>query len=60
LIVSEVALVGFEPEAVAVDLEDANVVGKAIEQLASEALAANTPVHSSKGRLLVTIIEPRS
>jgi hypothetical protein len=35
-----VALAGFEPEAVAVHLEDANVVGKAIEQRASESLGS--------------------
>jgi len=37
LIVIDVALAVFEPEAVAVHLEDVNVVGKAIEQRASKA-----------------------
>jgi hypothetical protein len=50
----------FEPEAVAVHLEDVNVVGKPIEQRAGESLGAEHPVHSSKGKLLVTMIEPRS
>jgi hypothetical protein len=34
LIVIDVALAVFEPEAVAIHLEDVNVVGKAIEQRA--------------------------
>jgi len=38
LIVTDAALAVFEPEAVAVELEDVNVVGKAIEQRASQAL----------------------
>src|ERR1035437_2083506 len=38
LIVTDAALAVFEPEAVAVELEDVNVVGKAIEQRAREAL----------------------
>ena len=38
LIVIDVVLAVFEPEAVAVHLEDVNVVGKAIEQCASKAL----------------------
>jgi len=36
LIIIDVALAVFEPEAVAVHLEDVNVVGKAIEQCASK------------------------
>ena len=35
---ADVALAVFKPEAVAVHLEDVNVVGEAIEQRASEAL----------------------
>ena len=50
----------FEPKAVAVHLEYVDVMGKAIEQRAGQTLEPNTPVHSSKGRLLVTMIEPRS
>jgi hypothetical protein len=38
LIVTDAALAVFEPEAVAVELEDVNVVGKAIEQRAGQAL----------------------
>src|SRR5260370_1667956 len=37
LIVIDVALAVFEPEAVAIHLEDVNVVGKAIEQRACKA-----------------------
>jgi hypothetical protein len=42
-----------EPIALAVHFEDVDVVGEAIQQ-------ENTLVHSSNGRLLVTIVEPRS
>jgi hypothetical protein len=59
LIVSKVRLAVFDPEAVAVHLEDANV-GKAIEQLASEALGGEHAGPLVEGRLLVTIIKPRS
>jgi hypothetical protein len=38
LIVTDAALAVFKPEAVAVELEDVNVVGETIEQRASEAL----------------------
>jgi hypothetical protein len=38
LIFTEVALAVFEPEAVAVELEDVNVVSKAIEQRDGESL----------------------
>src|ERR1035437_879866 len=38
LIVTDAALAVLEPEAVAIELEDVNVVSKAIEQRASEAL----------------------
>jgi hypothetical protein len=49
------------PVAIAVELEDMNVVSEAIEQCASVSRSeANTVVHSSKGRLLVTMIEPRA
>jgi hypothetical protein len=37
-----------------------DVMGETIEQGAGQASEANTLVHSSKGRLLVTMIEPRS
>jgi hypothetical protein len=60
LIVSEVALAVFEPEAVAVHLEDVDVMGKPVKQRASEALGGEHAGPLMKGRLLVTIIEPRS
>jgi hypothetical protein len=51
----------FEPVAVAVHFQDVDVVGQAVEQGTGQPLGpANTPVHSSNGRLLVTMVEPRS
>src|ERR1019366_4393186 len=50
----------FEPVAVAIHLEDMNVVGKAVSSTPVKRSEAKTLVHSSKGRLLVTMIEPRS
>ena len=38
LIVTDPALAVFEPEAVAVELEDVNVVGEAVEQRSGQAL----------------------
>jgi hypothetical protein len=55
-----VALAVFEPAAVAVRLADVNVMGEAIEQRAGETLGGENAGQSSKGRLLVTIVEPRS
>ena len=49
-----------ETEAVAVHLQDVDVVGEPVEQSAGEAFGAEDLVHSWKGRLLVTIVEPRS
>jgi len=43
LIIIDVALAVFEPEAVAVHLEDVNVVGKAIEQCASKTFGGEHP-----------------
>lgn len=48
----------FEPEAVAVHLEDVNVAGEAIEQCAGKPLGGQHG--SSKGGLLVRIVEPRA
>ena len=50
----------FEPIAFAVHLQNVDVVGQAVEQRAGEPLIAKTLVHSSNGRLDVTIVEPRS
>ena len=50
----------FETIAVAVQFEDVDVVGQSVEQRTGQPLGPNTPVHSSKGRLLVTMVEPRS
>lgn len=50
----------FEPEAITVHLEYMDVMSKPVEQRACQSLGPNTPVHSSKGRLLVTVLEPRS
>jgi hypothetical protein len=52
-----------EPIALTVHLEDVDVMGEAVEKCTGQALGAehtNTLVHSSKGRLLVTMTEPRS
>ena len=50
----------FEPIAVAVHFQDVDVVGQPIEQSAGQPLGPETPVHSSNGRLEVTMVEPRS
>jgi hypothetical protein len=51
----------FEPIAVAVHFEDVDVVGQSVEQRTVSRSDPNTPVHSSNGRLLVTMVEePRS
>ena len=55
-----VALAVFEPVAVAVHLEDVNVMGERSSSAPVRRSEAKMPVHSSKGRLLVTIVEPRS
>ena len=49
-----------EPVAVTVHLEDGDVVGQPVEQRAGEALGTEGSVHSSKGKLLVIRVEPRS
>ena len=49
-----------EAVAVAVHLQDVNVVGEPVKQSAGEPLGAEHSVHSSKGRLVVTRTEPRS
>jgi len=55
-----VALAVFEPVAAAVHLEDVNVMGERSSSAPVRRSEAKMPVHSSKGRLLVTIVEPRS
>ena len=45
-----------EAVAVAVHLQDMDVVGEPVQQRSEP----NTSVHSSKGRLVVTRMEPRS
>ena len=49
-----------EAVALAVHLQDVDVVGEAVQQGPGEPLDPKTSVHSSKGRLVVTRIEPRS
>ena len=49
-----------EAAAVAVHLQDVHVVGEPVQQCAGEAFRSDTSVHSSKGRLVVTRMEPRS
>ena len=49
-----------EPIALAVHLGDVDVMGEAVEEGTGQALGPNTLVHSSNGRLLVTMTEPRS
>jgi hypothetical protein len=49
LIIIDVAFAVFEPEAVAVQLEDVNVMGKAIEQRASETLGGEHARRSDAG-----------
>ncbi len=50
-----------EPVALAVHFQDVDVVGETVQQCAPVSLSdPNTSVHSSKGRLVVTRIEPRS
>ncbi len=46
-----------EAIAIAVHLQDVDVVCKQVHQRAGE---PKTSVHSSKGKLLVTMMEPRS
>ena len=58
--VARTPLALFEPVAVAVHFEDVDVVGQPVEQRAGQRSEPNTPVHSSNGRLLVTMVEPRS
>ncbi len=57
---ASVALAVFEPVAAAVHLEDVNVMGERSSSAPVRRSEAKMPVHSSKGRLLVTIVEPRS
>ena len=54
------AVTVFKAEAVAVHLEDVNVVGKAIEQCAGEPFRAEGLGPFLEGKLLVTRIEARS
>ncbi len=49
-----------EAVAVAVHLQDMDVVGEPVQQRAGEAFRSEPSVHSSKGRLVVTRMEPRS
>ena len=49
-----------EPVALAVHFEDVDVVGEAISKAPVSRSEPNMLVHSSNGRLLVTIMEPRS
>ena len=49
-----------EAVAVAVHLQDVDVVGEAVQQGSGEPFGSKTSVHSSKGRLVVTRTEPRS
>ena len=49
-----------EPVALAVHLQDVDVVGEAVQQGPVSLSDPKTSVHSSKGRLVVTRIEPRS
>jgi hypothetical protein len=49
-----------EAVAVAVHLQDVDVVGEAVEQAPVSRSEPRTSVHSWKGRLLVTSVEPRS
>ena len=51
-----------ETVAVAVHLQDVDVVGETVQQCAHSVRRSDpkTSVHSSKGRLVVTRIEPRS
>jgi len=49
-----------EAEAVAVHLQDMDVVGQPVEQGAGQALGAEHACPFVEGRLLVTMVEPRS
>ena len=49
-----------ETVAVAVHLQDVDMMGDAIEQAPVRRSESRTSVHSWKGRLLVTMVEPRS
>jgi hypothetical protein len=60
LIVTDVALAVFEPEAVAVELEDVNVVSKAIEQGASQARGGKHAGPLVEGQVTGDDNEPRS
>ena len=51
---------GPAPVAVAVHLQDVDVVGEAVEQCSGQAFRPETSVHSSKGRLVVARMDPRS
>jgi len=50
----------FEPVTVAIHLEDMKWLVRRSSGAPVKRSAAKTLVHSSKGRLLVTMIEPRS
>ena len=49
-----------EAVALAVHLQDVDVVGEPVQQRADEPFGSKHAVHSSKGRLVVTRMEPRS
>ena len=56
-----VAVLGlFEPVAVAVQFQDVDVVSETVEQRPVSRSEPKTDVHSSNGRLEVTMVEPRS
>jgi hypothetical protein len=45
---------------VAVHFQDVNVMDQPVEQRAGQPPGSEQPVHSSNGRLEMTIVEPRS
>ena len=49
-----------EAVAVAVHLQDRDVVGEPVSSAPVRHSEPNTPVHSSKGKLVVTRMDPRS
>ena len=49
-----------EAVALAIHLQDVDMVGEPVQQRSRQPVLANTSVHSLKGRLIVTSVEPRS
>ncbi len=49
-----------EAIAVAIHLDNVNMMGEPVQQCAGQRSEPKTSVHSSKGRLLVTSVEARS